>query len=276
MIKFMMTATITVDFHTSFLFLLECRMKYVKEPPKITQLQCNPFRGEGFQLQCALEISQTVRDKVTLNWRISTNAGDWIRWDTPWLKSIMRTNSSTSITRKKIITSTLTVTWKETKPKSLKIIHKSLLGGRIYCQPEIIGKKDIFLPSNILVLSPGHTVAKCTHGTIHAVNSSKCALLVWSKSTMEETRRKARNVTRWIASQQEQQGSEDNYDNTTLDGIVFVDDANLEPFIYTMAALGITLLILGMLLPAILLGHHIRKKCKLEQQFRTEKQSMCI
>jgi len=249
-------------------------MKFVKEPPTLNQLECNPFGGEGFQLQCALEIAKELIGKVKLHWIVATKAGGEISWDTPWLKDIMETKNNISTTRKTVITSTLTVTWKRSKSKALANIQKSLLGGRVYCKPEETGNKDTFLPSNILLLSPGHAVEECTHGKAHAVNSSKCAVVVWSARQAQETwskegnnkegrdKEKSRigNTTKWMLAQAN--GETNSSATKDEQSIVFVDHDEMAPYIITMGALGIVLFMLGITIPAVILGYHIRKKCK--------------
>ncbi len=44
-----------------------CELKYIKEPPIFSDINCNPYGGNGYSLQCGVKVDRSLMNKVSIN-----------------------------------------------------------------------------------------------------------------------------------------------------------------------------------------------------------------
>ena len=164
----------------------KCMVKYINEPPTFSELNCNPFTGFGYTLQCAVEVPSSLVLYVRLEWKFVQHNGKLVDLYGHSLGQYIQITDGRALNMGDIsrVYATISANFDSDysifgfKVNILKYAVEYLKGGKTYCEASIPGYQDQFRSNSMIF--PLHKISHlqpCSQDTVYAVNTDRCVLM---------------------------------------------------------------------------------------------------
>ncbi len=187
-----------------------CELKYIKEPPNFSDINCNPYGGNGYSLQCGVKVDRSLMNKVSINWKFVKHNSGQVDLNNPSLSDYIefsRTVSNTegmpeiySTLKAKFDTSVLGASFKS-------FVFSFLKGGIIFCEASISDSDKVFMTTNYLTLplEAPTNLPTCDNKVVYSTNTNHCAVATLSAQSdgmphQSDTHHYSKNYEQTISS----------------------------------------------------------------------------